>query len=96
MYQIPDSITQNEEKKKNNSTERCLKFLSPPYAQIYYCASSLHNHSLFLIPHFELWNNRQPSQAGDILRCKVDERFHAIKQGAQNLHFITWFKLRKI
>ena len=41
---------------KNSLTERCLKFLSPPYVQIYYCVTSLRNHSLFLIPHFELWN----------------------------------------
>ena len=54
MYYIPDSISQNE--KKKNSTERCLKFLTPPRAQIYYCASSLRNHGLFLIPHLELWN----------------------------------------
>ena len=30
---------------KINSTERCLKFLSPPYAQIYYFATSLRYHS---------------------------------------------------
>ena len=33
-----------------------MKFLSLPYVQIYYCATSLRNHSLFLISHFELWN----------------------------------------
>ena len=48
--------------------ERCLEFLSPPYTQIYYCASSLRNHSLFLIPHFELWN-LLPTQT--CLKCVV-------------------------
>ena len=27
-----------------------------PCVWIYYCATSLRNHRLFLIPHFELWN----------------------------------------
>ena len=27
-----------------------------PCVRIYYCATSLRNHRLFLIPHFELWN----------------------------------------
>ena len=27
-----------------------------PCVRIYYCAISLRNHRLFLIPHFELWN----------------------------------------
>ena len=27
-----------------------------PYVRIYYCTTSLCNHRLFLIPHFELWN----------------------------------------
>ena len=27
-----------------------------PCAGIYYCATSVRNHKLFLIPHFELWN----------------------------------------
>ena len=27
-----------------------------PYVRIYYCTTSLRNHRLFLIPHFELWN----------------------------------------
>ena len=51
---------------KNNSTGRCLKFLSPPYVQIYFCATSLCNHSLFLIPHFELWNLSPTGNNGSV------------------------------
>ena len=67
MYCIPDSITQNE-KKKNNSTERCLSFYLYRNAQIYYYASSLRNNSLFLNPHFELWNlspTKTPTEQGN-------------------------------
>ena len=50
MYQTPQLKTRR--KKQFNGA---LFEVSPPCVEIYYCASSLRNHSLFLIPHFELW-----------------------------------------
>ena len=55
MYCIPDSITQNE-KKKIIQRNVVWSFYLYRNAQIYYYASSLRNNSLFLNPHFELWN----------------------------------------
>ena len=72
----------SKREEKNNSTERCLKFLSPPYAQIYYFATSLRYHSLFLIPNFELWN------LSSTLQNRCPKKFRNIQRKTPVLEFL--------
>ena len=64
-FQIPQLKTR---RKKLNGV--LLEVSISTVCQIYYCTSSLRNHSLFLIPHFELRNLSPTIEVGPLTSAK--------------------------